>query len=73
MRCPLLFLRNFKKKYKCLQKTHSYSFVISAINYKLLLHYGSTNPMIRMYILMLDTRNEEQMNDVRMYIEEYLF
>ena len=28
---------------------------------------------IRMYILMLDTRNEEQTNDVRMYIEEYLF
>ena len=39
----------------------------------LLLHYGSTNPMIRMFILMLDTRNEEQTNDVRMYIEEYLF
>ena len=38
-----------------------------------MLHYGSTNPMIRMYILMLDTRNEEQTNDVRMYIEEYLF
>ena len=42
-----------------------------------MLHYGSTNPMlnglIRMYILMLDTRNEEQKNDVRMYIEEYLF
>ena len=30
-------------------------------------------PSIRMYILMLDTRNEEQTNDVRMYIEEYLF
>ena len=29
--------------------------------------------MIRMYILMLDTCNEEQTNDVRMYIEEYLF
>ena len=29
--------------------------------------------MIRMYILMLDTRNEEQTNDVRMYIKEYLF
>ena len=38
-----------------------------------MLHYGSTNPMIRIYILMLDTRNEEQTNDVRMYIEEYLF
>ena len=38
-----------------------------------LLHFGSTNPVIRMYILMLDTRNEEQTNDVRMYIEEYLF
>ena len=30
-------------------------------------------PSIRMYILILDTRNEEQTNDVRMYIEEYLF
>ena len=30
-------------------------------------------PSIRMYILILDTRNGEQMNDVRMYIEEYLF
>ena len=30
-------------------------------------------PSIRMYILMLDTRNVEQTNDVRMYIEEYLF
>ena len=30
-------------------------------------------PSIRMYILMLDTRNEEQTNDVHMYIEEYLF
>ena len=29
--------------------------------------FGSTNPVIRMYILMLDTRNEEQTNDVRMY------
>ena len=38
-----------------------------------MLHFGSTNPVIRMYILMLDTRNEEQTNDVRMYIEEYLF
>ena len=28
---------------------------------------------IRMNILMLDTCNEEQTNDVRMYIEEYLF
>ena len=34
---------------------------------------GSTNPVIRMYILMLDTRKVEQTNDVRMYIEEYLF
>ena len=38
----------------------------------LLLHFGSTNPVIRMYILMLDTRNEEQTNDVRMYIEEFI-
>ena len=29
-------------------------------------------PSIRMYILMLDTRNEEQTNDVRMYIEEFI-
>ena len=36
-----------------------------------MLHFGSTNPVIRMYILMLDTRNEEQTNetneDVRIY------
>ena len=41
-----------------------------------MLNYWSTNHCwnsIRMYILMLDTRNEEQTNDVRMYIEEYLF
>ena len=25
-----------------------------------------------MYVLMLDTRNEEQTNDVRMYIEEFI-
>ena len=37
-----------------------------------MLHFGSTNPVIRMYILMLDTRNEEQTNDVRMYIEEFI-
>ena len=28
--------------------------------------------MIRMYILMLDTCNEEQTKDVRMYIEEFI-
>ena len=37
-----------------------------------LLHYGSTNPMIRMYILMLDTRNEGGveflMKQMKMYI-----
>ena len=38
-----------------------------------MLHFGSTSPVIRMYILMLDTRNVEQTKDVRMYIEEYLF
>ena len=30
-------------------------------------------PSIRMYILMLVTRNVEQAEDVHMYIEEYLF
>ena len=32
-----------------------------------MLHFGSTSPVIRMYILMLDTRNVEQTKDVRMY------
>ena len=32
-----------------------------------------SKPSIRMYILMLDTCNEGQTNDVHMYIEEYLF
>ena len=45
----------------------------------LLWNYWSTNPMIRMYILMLDTAmkwsgvSNETNEDVRMYIEEYLF
>ena len=37
-----------------------------------MLHYGSTNPMIRMYILMLDTRNEVEwsflMKQTKMYV-----
>ena len=33
----------------------------------IVLHFGSTSPVIRMYILMLDTRDVEQTKDVRMY------
>ena len=30
------------------------------VHHRILLHFGSTSPVIRMYILMLDTRNVEQ-------------
>ena len=53
-------------------KNNTLLYTFNNENESSLLHFGSTNPVIRMYILMLDTRNVEQTNDVRMYIEEFI-
>ena len=58
---------------------HTYIFVCSTLRVILqgfvdpkcnMLHFGSTNPVIRMYILMLDTRNglEFLMKQTKMYV-----
>ena len=38
----------------------------------ILLHFGSTSPVIRMYILMLDTRNVEQTKMYVCTLEEFI-
>ena len=37
-----------------------------------MLHFGSTSPVIRMYNLMLDTRNEEQTKMYVCTLEEFI-